>query len=52
MRRTFNLGIGMVIVVPASSAAAALAILDGTSPRVIGSLVPRAGGAPSRFVGD
>lgn len=52
MRRTFNLGIGMVIVVPASSADAALAILDGTSPRVIGSLVPRAGGAPSRFVGD
>ena len=51
MRRTFNLGIGMMIVVPADSADAALRVL-GASARRIGAVVPRAGGAPSRFIGD
>jgi phosphoribosylformylglycinamidine cyclo-ligase len=50
MRRTFNLGIGMMIVVPREAADATVAAIAGA--RVIGRLVPRGGGAASRFVGD
>jgi phosphoribosylformylglycinamidine cyclo-ligase len=52
MRRTFNLGIGMMIVVPPAVAAGVVSLLSASKARVIGKLVPRAGGAPSRFVGD
>ncbi|MBK9031694.1 MAG: phosphoribosylformylglycinamidine cyclo-ligase [Myxococcales bacterium] len=52
LRRTFNLGIGMIIVVPADAAAAAIAALAPWRGRAIGQLVPRAGGEASRFVGD
>jgi phosphoribosylformylglycinamidine cyclo-ligase len=52
LRRTFNLGLGMVVVVPADASAAALAALAPHQPRVVGSLVPRAGGPSVRFVGD
>jgi phosphoribosylformylglycinamidine cyclo-ligase len=51
LRRTFNLGLGMVIVVPADAAARAAEILAGSRARVVGRLVPRAGGEASRFVG-
>jgi phosphoribosylaminoimidazole (AIR) synthetase len=52
LRRTFNLGVGMTIVVPEASADAALAALAPWRGRTIGRLVPRAGGEPTRFVGD
>ncbi|MBA3391891.1 MAG: phosphoribosylformylglycinamidine cyclo-ligase [Deltaproteobacteria bacterium] len=52
MRRTFNLGIGMTIVVPANVADHAVAMLAPERARVVGRLVPRAGGEPSRFIGD
>jgi phosphoribosylformylglycinamidine cyclo-ligase len=52
LRRTFNLGLGMVIVVPAGAAARAVALLAGSRARVVGRLVPRAGGAPARFAGE
>src|SRR5689334_654785 len=51
LRRTFNLGLGMVIVVPAEAAAAAAAALAGSHARVVGRLVPRAGGDASRLAG-
>jgi phosphoribosylformylglycinamidine cyclo-ligase len=51
MYRTFNMGLGMIIVVPAGAAAAAVELLAGAGARVVGSLVPRAGGAPSRLLG-
>jgi phosphoribosylformylglycinamidine cyclo-ligase len=51
LRRTFNLGLGMVIVVPADAAARAAEILAGSRARGVGRLVPRAGGEASRFVG-
>jgi phosphoribosylformylglycinamidine cyclo-ligase len=50
MRRTFNLGIGMVIVVPAEAAARAVAVLAESRARVVGRLAPRAGGDAARFV--
>lgn len=45
MRAVFNLGIGMVVVVPADAASAALATLDGAGvqSRVIGELAPGSG---------
>jgi phosphoribosylformylglycinamidine cyclo-ligase len=43
MRRTFNLGLGMIIAVPAEQGAAALGVLDGA--RIIGEVIPRAGEA-------
>jgi len=46
MARTFNLGIGMIIVVPREAAGVA-SRLPGA--RVIGSLVPRGGGPGARF---
>jgi phosphoribosylformylglycinamidine cyclo-ligase len=51
LRRTFNLGLGMIIVVPAEAEPAALAALAPHGGRVVGHLVPRAGGAASRMVG-
>ncbi len=50
MDRTFNMGLGMLIVVPASDAARTVELLQGFAARVVGGLVPRDGGAPSRFV--
>jgi len=49
MRRTFNMGIGMTIVVSPEAAESTVALLAGSSARVIGRLVPRAGGEPSRY---
>jgi phosphoribosylformylglycinamidine cyclo-ligase len=49
MRRTFNMGIGMIIVVPADAAQRAVALLAKDRARVIGTLVPRAGGESSRL---
>jgi phosphoribosylformylglycinamidine cyclo-ligase len=48
MRRTFNMGLGMLIVVPASVAKATVELL-APQARVVGTLVPRAGGEPSRL---
>jgi phosphoribosylformylglycinamidine cyclo-ligase len=49
LRRTFNLGIGMTIVVAAADAERVVTLLAGSRARVIGRLVPRAGGEASRF---
>lgn len=49
MDRTFNMGLGMLIVVPAAEAARTVELLAGVRARVVGSLVPRAGGEASRF---
>jgi phosphoribosylformylglycinamidine cyclo-ligase len=49
MDRTFNMGLGMLIVVPASEAARTVELLADVQARVVGSLVPRAGGEASRF---
>ena len=51
MYRTFNMGLTMLVVVPLDAVAAALAALAGDRARVVGSIVPRAGGDPSRIVG-
>jgi len=51
MARTFNMGLGMLIAVPAEAAAGAVKLLAGSHARVVGTIVPRAGGEPSRFVG-
>jgi len=50
MQRTFNLGLGMLIVVAPAAADAAVALLAPERARVVGRLVPRAGGEPSRCV--
>jgi phosphoribosylformylglycinamidine cyclo-ligase len=50
MQRTFNMGIGMTIVVPADAATKTVELLAGSRARVIGKLVPRAGGPESRLV--
>jgi len=52
MLRTFNMGLGMLVVVPAEAAAGTVAMLAEHRARVVGAIVPRAGGAPSRFVED
>lgn len=52
LRRTFNLGLGMTIVVPASEAERTVALLADAGARIVGRLVPRAGGEPSRFAGE
>ncbi len=52
MRRTFNMGLGMTIVVPADAVDQTLGLLKSDRARVVGKLVPRDGGEPSRFVGD
>jgi len=46
MARTFNLGIGMIIVVPPSAASIVTKLPNA---RAIGRLVPRAGGPGARF---
>ena len=51
MDRTFNMGLGMIIVVPAADAARTVELLAPERARVVGKLVPRAGGEASRFVG-
>jgi phosphoribosylformylglycinamidine cyclo-ligase len=51
MRRTFNMGLGMVIVVPPEVEAAALEALAPWQGRAVGRLVERAGGDASRFAG-
>jgi phosphoribosylformylglycinamidine cyclo-ligase len=50
MRRTFNMGIGMIIVVPADAAARTVELLAGSRARIVGRLTPRAGGEASRLV--
>jgi phosphoribosylformylglycinamidine cyclo-ligase len=52
MRRTFNMGIGMTIVVPPGAVDTTLGLLKSDRARVIGKLVPRDGGEPSRFIGE
>ncbi len=49
MLRTFNGGLGMTIVVPRAAADAAVAALAPWGARVVGRLVPRAGGEPVVF---
>lgn len=49
MRRTFNMGLGMIIVVPADQAQTAVTALAGSQARIVGKLVPRAGGEASRL---
>ena len=49
MRRTFNYGLGMTIVVPAAAAEGTVSLLADYKARVVGRLVPRAGGEASRF---
>ena len=41
MRRTFNMGLGMLIVVPADASARAVELLAGYRARVVGKLVAR-----------
>jgi len=50
MQRTFNMGLGMTIVVAPDAAEQALELLAPERARVVGKLVPRAGGESSRFV--
>jgi phosphoribosylformylglycinamidine cyclo-ligase len=50
MYRTFNMGLGMLIVVPESVADRAIELLAGARARVVGRLAPRAGGEPFRLV--
>ena len=52
MRRTFNGGLGMLIVVAPGDADRAIAALAPWQGRAVGRLVPRGSGAPARFVGD
>jgi phosphoribosylformylglycinamidine cyclo-ligase len=49
MRRTFNMGLGMLIVVAKRDVDAALEALAPEHARVVGALVPRNGGDPSRL---
>jgi phosphoribosylformylglycinamidine cyclo-ligase len=49
MARTFNMGLGMIIVVPAAAADATVGALSGSKARVVGRIVARAGGEPSRI---
>jgi phosphoribosylformylglycinamidine cyclo-ligase len=52
MRRTFNMGLGMTIIVPADAVDTTLGLLQSDRARVVGKLVPRGGGEPSRYVGE
>jgi len=52
LRRTFNYGLGMLIVVAPGEQDAAVAALADQGARVVGRLVPRGAGAPSRFAGE
>ena len=51
MYRTFNMGLGMIIVVPAAAAAACVTALARWGARTVGAIAPRAGGEPSRVIG-
>jgi len=52
MQRTFNCGIGMVVVVPANAADAATAQLEAAGETVyrLGRVIPRAGESAVRFI--
>ncbi len=50
MRRTFNMGIGMIIVVAPDVATKAVELLASYNARVVGKLAPRAGGESSRYI--
>ncbi len=50
MARTFNLGLGMIIVVPPAAADATVAALAGSRARMVGRIAARAGGEPSRMI--
>jgi phosphoribosylformylglycinamidine cyclo-ligase len=52
MDRTFNMGLGMLIVVPPAAADRAVELLAAQRARVVGRLVPRGGGAASRMASD
>ena len=52
MRRTFNMGLGLIVVVPPAHAVAAVAAMGAFGARPVGTLVPRGTGEASRFVGD
>ena len=52
LRRTFNYGLGMLIVVSPADQAAALAATAAWGARTVGRLVPRGAGEASRFVGE
>ena len=52
MHRTFNCGIGMIIVVEADDVSATLAALVDYAPRPIGQLVARAGGTACQLIGS
>ena len=52
MRRTFNMGIGMIIVVPAAAASDTVDLLRAEGARVIGKIVQRGSGEASRYVGE
>jgi phosphoribosylformylglycinamidine cyclo-ligase len=52
MRRTFNLGLGMIVAVAAETAERALVALEsaGETATIVGRIAPRAGRAPIVFV--
>jgi len=52
LRRTFNMGLGMIIVVPAAEATRALGLLAPWAGRAVGQLVARGAGASSRYRGE
>ena len=49
MQRTFNMGLGMTIVVPPEAAAKTVDLLKGSKARIVGKLVPRGNGPSSRM---
>jgi phosphoribosylformylglycinamidine cyclo-ligase len=51
MMRTFNMGLGMLVVVPPGAVAQTVALLARWQARVVGAIVPRRGGEPARFTG-
>ena len=50
MARTFNLGLGMIIVVPPAASDATVSALAGSQARVVGRIAARAGGEPARMI--
>jgi len=46
MRRTFNMGLGLLVVVPEEQVDRALALLGDEEARVVGELLPREAGDP------